>query len=253
MDLELWALAARVRGDAPSAAALSGTPAAELAQRYRRGALPAVAAGRAGRLPAPVRAPRGGRDRPRPAPLVRRPDLRARRAGQLPAAGRIPSWPRTRSSPGAPGRPRRRSRESWPACGAGPRPRAALVRCLLRRARQLAGLREMPKDYLVRLLAARPPRARHRRRRAGRRAAGWTRPTTCASSTCAEIRGRAAGRRRPARAGRAATRGLPPGAAPPARAADPAVRRHRAGGAGRRARRRGRRRPGRDARRRPAP
>jgi phosphohistidine swiveling domain-containing protein len=40
MDLELWALATRLRGNAGAAEALRGTPTAELAGRYRDGALP---------------------------------------------------------------------------------------------------------------------------------------------------------------------------------------------------------------------
>ncbi|GAT65624.1 phosphoenolpyruvate synthase [Planomonospora sphaerica] len=42
MDLALWHLAARIRRDAPAAALLLGTPAAELAARFHAGALPAV-------------------------------------------------------------------------------------------------------------------------------------------------------------------------------------------------------------------
>ncbi|HEX2075847.1 MAG TPA: PEP-utilizing enzyme [Geodermatophilus sp.] len=42
MDLDLWRLATTVRADPAAAAALRGEPAAELAERYRAGTLPAV-------------------------------------------------------------------------------------------------------------------------------------------------------------------------------------------------------------------
>ncbi|WP_436759227.1 PEP/pyruvate-binding domain-containing protein [Streptosporangium sp. V21-05] len=43
MDLALWRLATRVREDSESASLLLGTPAAELAERFRAGSLPGVA------------------------------------------------------------------------------------------------------------------------------------------------------------------------------------------------------------------
>ena len=82
--------------------ALRGTPPAELAHSLpRRGAAGDAAAGPRG-VPAPVRAPRGGGDRPGRPALGRRPDLRARRPRQLPAPRRPGARARRACSPGAP-------------------------------------------------------------------------------------------------------------------------------------------------------
>jgi pyruvate,water dikinase len=152
MDLELWALATRVRGDAESAGTLSGTPAAELAQRYLRGTLPrTLQEGLAGFL-----ARHGHRavaaivlglprwsDDPRYvlgvlANYLRLDDPELAPDAQFTRGARAAEATIARVVAGV----RRRSA-----------PRAALLAWMLRRVRQLAGMRETHKDYLVRILA----------------------------------------------------------------------------------------------------
>jgi rifampicin phosphotransferase len=152
MDLELWALATRVRGDTAAAATLSGTPAAELARCHRQGTLPRTLQdglvsflGRHGhRAVAEIDLglPRWSDDPtyvlgvlanylrledPELAPDVQ--FARGARAAEA-TISRVVADVRRRS-----------------------RPRAALVGWMLRRVRQLAGMRETHKDYLVRILA----------------------------------------------------------------------------------------------------
>ena len=169
--------------DAASAATLSGDTGGRAGPAVPAGHAAAHPAGRAGRLPGPPRAPGRGRDRPRPAPLVRRSDLRARGAGQLPAAGR------PRAGPGRPVRPgraggrgddrrvvadvRRRSAPRAALRGLDAAPGAPAGRD----ARDAQGL-PRPDPGL------RPPRAGRRRRRAGRARAAGRRRTTSTSSTC---------------------------------------------------------------------
>jgi pyruvate,water dikinase len=152
MDLELWALGTRLRSDPAAAAALRGTPAADLAARYREGALPAelqrgLAAflGRHGHRAVAeidVGVPRWAEDPTYVLGVLANylrlddpasaPDLVFARGAQaaLTAVAAVVA------------RVRRRSRL-----------RAVLVRVGLRRVRQLAGMRETHKDYLIRLLA----------------------------------------------------------------------------------------------------
>ncbi|MGD9988273.1 PEP-utilizing enzyme [Pseudonocardia sp.] len=156
MDLRLWALAARLRTDPASAAALADRDPADLAAAFHAGTLPAVLqAGLAGFLrdhghraaaeidlgvarwsddPTPVLAVLAGYLR---LPVDERPDLapdaqfaRGARAAEETVAA-VTARVRARS-----------------------RLRAVLVRAALGRARALTGLREEHKDLLVRLLAA---------------------------------------------------------------------------------------------------
>ncbi|HWM59874.1 MAG TPA: PEP/pyruvate-binding domain-containing protein [Pseudonocardia sp.] len=152
MDLELWALASRVRLDAAASAVLSGAPAAELAARHHRGQLPPVLQdglsaflrryGHRAVAEIDLGLPRWSDDPtyvlgvlanylrlddPELAPDVQ--FARGARAADATVA-RIVDGVRQRS-----------------------RPRAALLRWMLGRVRQLVGLRETHKDYLVRLLA----------------------------------------------------------------------------------------------------
>lgn len=156
MDLQLWALSTRLRADADAAAALRSGEPARLAAGYHRGELPpALQAGLADFLhryghravaeidlgvarwcddPAPVLGVLAGYLR---LTVEEQPDLapdaqfaRGRTVAEQTVAAVV-------------ARVRRRSR-----------PRAALVRFALGRARALAGLREEHKDFLVRLLAA---------------------------------------------------------------------------------------------------
>ena len=107
MDLALWQLAGRMRADAAAARALRGTPPAELAARYRAGALPPdAAAGLAAFLrryghravaEIDLGMPRWSDD----------PDHVLGVARQLPAPRRPRRARRTPCSPAAPRRPRR--------------------------------------------------------------------------------------------------------------------------------------------------
>ena len=237
MDLQLWALAQRVRADPASAAALlrRRAPTPSLAARFRAGDLPAGPAGRARGVPAPLRPPGRRRDRPRHAALVR-------------AARRTCSacWPTTcgwttrppHPTPGSPpasgtarGGGRRVGRAgpaALPVARAGrrvrPRPGAGAGRA----ARGAQGP-PRPADR------ARPGRARGASAPSWPRGACSTHPTTSSSSTCPRSRRRSAAPTCAAR-GRRAARGVRAGAAPPARAAGAALRRHRARGARRRRR-----------------
>ncbi len=152
MDLELWALATRIRADAEAAAALRGAPTAVLAQRYTSRVLPAqlqrglaeflARHGHRAVAEIDVGMPRWSDDPtyvlgvlanylrledPELAPNVQ--FSRGSRAAEAAVAALV-------------SRVRRRSRL-----------RAAAVRWSLRRARELVGLRETHKDYLVRVLA----------------------------------------------------------------------------------------------------
>ncbi len=152
MDLQLWALAVRVRADDASAAAFDGTSAAELAARYLRGELPTTLQdGLAGFLHE-----HGHR-------AVAEIDLGLPRWSDDPTyvLGVLANYLRLKDPELAPdvqfARGARtadatiarvveavRGRSRW---------RAAVVRWMLRRVRQLAGLRETHKDCLVRILA----------------------------------------------------------------------------------------------------
>ncbi|GJF03922.1 PEP/pyruvate-binding domain-containing protein [Pseudonocardia sp. D17] len=156
MDLRLWALAATLRDDPASVAALRDREPAALAAAFGRGELPGRLQGGLGAFLAEhghraaaeidVGAPRWSDD---PAPVL------AVLAGylRLPVEERPGTAPDVQFARGARAaeaalarvvtRLRRRSRV-----------RAALVGFGLRRARALAGLREEHKDLLVRLLAA---------------------------------------------------------------------------------------------------
>ena len=152
MDLELWALAARIRADAPAAAALYEVAPAALAHRYASRDLPPLLQqglaeflsrhGHHAVAEIDLGMPRWSDDPtyvlgvlanylrlddPDQAPDVQ--FSRASRVAQA-AASRVVA------------RVRRRSRS-----------RAAVVRFALSRVRELAGLRETHKDYLVRVLA----------------------------------------------------------------------------------------------------
>jgi rifampicin phosphotransferase len=152
MDLRLWSLAGRLRGDPAAAAALRDTAPAELAQRYRAGTLPpALQSGLAAFLlrhghravaEIDLGVPRWSDDPthvlgalanylrlddPELAPdAVFARGARAAEAAVSAAVDRV------------------RARSRW---------RALAVRFVLRRVRQLAGMRETHKDYLVRLIA----------------------------------------------------------------------------------------------------
>ncbi|HEX2297239.1 MAG TPA: PEP/pyruvate-binding domain-containing protein, partial [Pseudonocardiaceae bacterium] len=151
MDLDLWELATRIRADQAAAGALRTRPAAELAERFRGRELPAVLQrgleefldryGHRAVAEIDLGMPRWSDD---PAPVLGvlanylrlddpelAPDVqfaRGRRAAEAAAAAVVE-------------RVRRRSRM-----------RAAAVRFALRRVRDLVGMRETHKDYLVRVL-----------------------------------------------------------------------------------------------------
>jgi phosphohistidine swiveling domain-containing protein len=153
MDLELWALARRVDSDPMAAAVLRAQPAAELARRYRRGELPSVAqAGMAAFLD------RYGHR------AVAEIDLGVPRWSEDPTQlfGMLTNYLRLDNLELAPDRQfaraeqsateavrrlvrRARRRARW---------RGWLVSFALRRARELVGLREVPKYYLVLGLAS---------------------------------------------------------------------------------------------------
>jgi pyruvate,water dikinase len=152
MDLELWALATRLRTDADAARALHDTPAAELARRYSDGA-----------LPPPLRHGLDAFLRTHGHRAVAEIDLGMPRWSDDPShvLGVLANYLRLDAAELAPDtlfargalaaeaavaavvtRVRRRSRV-----------RALAVRVTLRRVRELAGMRETHKDFLVRLLA----------------------------------------------------------------------------------------------------
>ncbi|HLU53963.1 MAG TPA: PEP/pyruvate-binding domain-containing protein [Pseudonocardia sp.] len=152
MDLRLWALARKLRGDPASAAALRDTPPAELARRYRDGTLPpALESGLAAFL---LR--HGHR-------AVAEIDLGVPRWSDDPAhvLGALANYLRLDDPRLAPDAVFARGAEAAEAAvtavvdrvRARSRLRAPAVRFALGRARGLAGLREEHKDQLVRILS----------------------------------------------------------------------------------------------------
>lgn len=152
MDLRLWGLARRLRGDLAAAAALRGTPPAELAHRYRDGTLPpALQSGLAAFLL------RYGHR------AVAEIDLGMPRWCEDPAhvLGVLANYLRLDDPALAPDVVFARGAQAAEAAIAATvarvrtrsRLRAVAVGFALRRVRRLAGLRETHKDYLVRLLA----------------------------------------------------------------------------------------------------
>ena len=152
MDLRLWALARKLRGDAPSAAALRGTPPDELARRYHDSALPpALQSGLAAFL---LR--HGHR-------AIAEIDLGMPRWSEDPTyvLGVLANYLRLDDPTRAPDALFARGAEAADTAVAAvvdrvrarSRLRAVVVRFALRRTRRLAGLREEHKDYLIRLLA----------------------------------------------------------------------------------------------------
>jgi phosphohistidine swiveling domain-containing protein len=152
MDLELWGLATRLRADPGAARALRGTPAVELARRYRDGALPPALQhglgaflrrhGHRAVAEIDVGMPRWSDDPSYVLGVLANylrldaPDLAPDAVfarGALAADAAVAATV---------ARVRRRSRI-----------RALAVRLALRRVRDLAGMRETHKDFLVRLLA----------------------------------------------------------------------------------------------------
>jgi hypothetical protein len=222
MDLQLWALAQQVRAD-PASAAVVGAADVDL------GAVAAASTqapsrrppGRARRVPAPLRPPGRRRDRPRHAPLARAARARARRAGQLPAPRRPRTPHPTPGSPPASGWRSRRSPTSSPASAALPVARAGRRASPSAGCARWSGCARHPKDHLVRLIAL-------ARAELASSASSWprtdcsTRPTTCSSSTSATVRAALAGTDS-AGNGRRTPGDLRAGAAPPARAAGPAL------------------------------
>jgi rifampicin phosphotransferase len=152
MDLRLWALARKLRGDPASAAVLRGTPPDELARRYRDGVLPpALESGVAAFL---VRY--GHR-------AVAEIDIGMPRWSEDPTyvLGVLANYLRLDDPSHAPDAVFARGAEAADAAVAAvvarvrarSRLRAVVVRFALRRMRELAGLREEHKDYLIRLFA----------------------------------------------------------------------------------------------------
>ncbi|MGI9001153.1 MAG: PEP/pyruvate-binding domain-containing protein [Pseudonocardia sp.] len=152
MDLELWALATRVRADSDSAAALGEVPPTELAARFGRAALPPVLQHGLGEFlrrhghravaEIDLGMPRWSDDPTHVLGVLanylrlddpaRAPDAQFARGARAADAAVVATVARVR----------RRSRL-----------RALAVGGALRRVRQLAGMRETHKDFLVRLLA----------------------------------------------------------------------------------------------------
>ncbi|MBC3191543.1 phosphoenolpyruvate synthase [Pseudonocardia sp. C8] len=152
MDLQLWAVAVRVRADAASAAALAGHPPAELSARYRRGELPAVLAreldaflaehGHRAVAEIDLGLPRWSDD---PSHLLGALANYLRDDGGDPPDVRFARGARAAEAAVARVVDRVRERSAW---------RARLTALALDRTRRLAGMREEHKDLLVRLLAA---------------------------------------------------------------------------------------------------
>lgn len=150
MDLELWAIATRIRADAPSAAALRGTPLTELAVAYRTGALPPV-----------LQQVLAGFLRVHGHRAVAEIDAGMPRWSDDPShvLGVLANYLRLDDPALAPDAQFARGAVAADAAVdavvARVRSRAAapIVRFALRRVRQLAGMRETHKDYLVRLIA----------------------------------------------------------------------------------------------------
>jgi pyruvate,water dikinase len=152
MDLELWALATRLRGDAAAAEALRGTPVAELTGRYRDGELPpalqqdleAFLARHGHRAVAEIDLgmPRWSDDPSHVLGVLANylrlddpelaPDAVFARGALAADAAVAATVERVRRRSGA---------------------RALAVRVALRRVRELAGMRETHKDFVIRLLA----------------------------------------------------------------------------------------------------
>lgn len=152
MDLRLWTLARKLRGDAPSAAALRATPPDELARRYHDSALPpTLQSGLAAFL---VR--HGHR-------AIAEIDLGMPRWSDDPTyvLGVLTNYLRLDDPSRAPDAVFARGAEAADAAVAAvvdrvrrrSRLRAAVVGFALRRTRRLSGLREEHKDYLIRLFA----------------------------------------------------------------------------------------------------
>ncbi|GAA1200973.1 PEP/pyruvate-binding domain-containing protein [Pseudonocardia alaniniphila] len=152
MDLELWALATRLRGDAGAAEALRGTPAAELACCYRDGALPPV-------LQQGLRAFLARHWHRAVAEI----DLGMPRWSDDPShvLGVLANYLRLDDPELAPDAVFARGALAADAAVAAAvervrrrsRVRAFAVRLALRRVRQLVGMRETHKDFVIRLLA----------------------------------------------------------------------------------------------------
>jgi pyruvate,water dikinase len=153
MDLRLWALARTLRGDPASAAALRGTPPGELARRYGAGTLPPI-------LQSSLAAfllRHGHR-------AIGEIDLGMPRWSEDPehVLGVLANYLRLDDPALAPDVVFARGAEAADAAvtavvervRARSRVRAVVVRFALRRVRELAGMREEHKDYLIRLLAA---------------------------------------------------------------------------------------------------
>jgi phosphohistidine swiveling domain-containing protein len=147
MDLALWEAATRVRADAESARVVAGTPPEELARR--RGELPAVLEGELARFLAAY----GHR-------AVAEIDLGMPRWSDDPAhvLGVIANYLRLDDPERAPDAVfARGAREAEAMIDSLARrvrgPRGRIVRWALRRARLLAGLREMPKNLVIMVMA----------------------------------------------------------------------------------------------------
>ncbi|MDQ6753822.1 MAG: PEP-utilizing enzyme [Actinomycetota bacterium] len=153
MDLQLWHLATEVRTDPASAQVLAAEPAAELSRRYAAGALPPVLQEKL--VAFLVRF--GHR-------AVAEIDLGMPRWREDPAhlLGAIANYLRVTDPQQAPdvqfaraaAQAEEKAKDLVARAARRGRLRAAMVRLALRRARQLCGLREQPKYYLIVMLAA---------------------------------------------------------------------------------------------------
>ncbi|WP_167041172.1 PEP/pyruvate-binding domain-containing protein [Salinibacterium sp. ZJ454] len=152
MDLDLWALAARIRADAASVAAFTGASVADLVARYRAGSLPAaLQTGLAGFL-----ARHGIR-------AVAEIDVGIPRWSEDPThiIGVLANYLRLTESDAAPDRQfaaaqreaRRATATLVRAARRRSRLRGVVVSAALRRTRAFAGLRELPKHLLVTALS----------------------------------------------------------------------------------------------------
>lgn len=153
MDLQLWQLASEVRTDPAAAQVLATEPADELSRRYAAGALPPVLQQKLGAFLARF----GHR-------AVAEIDLGMPRWGEDPAhlLGVITNYLRVTDPQQAPdaqfaraaAQAEEKAADLVARAARHGRLRAAIVSLALRRARQLCGLREQPKYYLVVILAA---------------------------------------------------------------------------------------------------
>ena len=151
MDLELWAMSRRVAADDESAALLRATPAIEIAARYRAGGLPATLR----RELDPFLARYGARG-------VAEIDVGVARWGEDPSQilSILTNYLALGDPALAPDRQFERARAAAEAMAATlvqrarrrGRLRGRLVELALGRARELAGMREAPKFFIVRLL-----------------------------------------------------------------------------------------------------